>query len=354
MSKQFDLAVVIGRFQGCVHHGHIKLLKTAQEVANNTLICVGSSGRARSIKNPFTFDERKSMIESVIGSHEFPLASDTASPWMTPIRDQPYNDGLWAKKIQQAVHTVYVGNKPNVALIGHKKDASTYYLDMFPNYQFVNVEPVLLDEQTIDATTVRELLFEYKSLPTDAMAPPRVIHWLNRWKFHNPIAFQDLCEEFQYIKDYKALWANTPYQPIFVTTDAVVICSGHILLTKRRVAPGKGLWALPGGFLEPNLTLRVNTVKELREETRIAVSDDELFKCMKTSRPFDDPYRSLRGRTVTQATLIDLGWRDKLPHVRGSDETERSKWFTYHEFINTMGDKTFEDHWDIGGAMIYS
>ena len=59
-----------------------------------------------------------------------------------------------------------------------------------------------------------------------------------------------LVEEQAYIKRYKDIWADAPYAPTFVTTDAVVIQSGHVLLVKRRTAPGKGLWALPGGFLK--------------------------------------------------------------------------------------------------------
>jgi bifunctional NMN adenylyltransferase/nudix hydrolase len=352
MSKKYDLAVVVGRFQGCVHRGHIKLFKTAQDIANHTLICVGSSGIARNIKNPFTFAERKSMIESIEGTRDFPYAAESNPIMYAAIRDQPYNDTLWIKKIQQAVQNAHVGD--NIALVGHKKDDSTYYLDMFPNYEFVGVDPVYLDQSTLDATAVRELLFDKRSLPPIDMVPANVVNWLHDWKADHPKEFETLCEEFKYIKDYKDKWSKSPYQPSFVTTDAVVICSGHILLTKRRLAPGKGLWALPGGFLEPNLTIRVNTVEEITQETRIAVDDKELYAGMRTTRVFDNPNRSLRGRTITHATLIDLGTREELPHVRGSNETERSKWFTIHEFINNMGDKTFEDHWDIGTTLVYS
>ena len=35
--------------------------------------------------------------------------------------------------------------------------------------------------------------------------------------------------------------------------------------------PGKGLWALPGGFLKDDISLRDNMIKELREETKLKI-----------------------------------------------------------------------------------
>jgi bifunctional NMN adenylyltransferase/nudix hydrolase len=351
MTKQYDLAVAIGRFQGGVHRGHLKLFKTAQDIASHTLICVGSSGIARSIKNPFSFAERKSMIQSVIGSRDFPYAADSAEPLIAAIRDQPYNDTLWVRKIQQAVEQAYAGS--NVVLVGHKKDDTSYYLDMFPNYDYVGVDPVYLDQSTIDATTVRELLFDKKSLPSLDMVPANVINWLHSWKADHPTEFQNLCDEYKYIKDYKETWASAPFQPTFVTTDAVVICSGHILLVKRRMAPGKGLWALPGGFLAQGVTVRENIFKELEEETRIKVPRAELERCLRNIRVFDNPNRSLRGRTITHAGFINLGF-GKIPRTRGADDAERTWWCPINKFINDLGDQMFEDHWDIGTTHIYS
>ena len=56
-----------------------------------------------------------------------------------------------------------------------------------------------------------------------------------------------------------------------MTVDAVVVQSGHILLVKRGDMPGKGLWALPGGFLNQEETMLDGAIRELKEETKIKV-----------------------------------------------------------------------------------
>jgi 8-oxo-dGTP diphosphatase len=40
-----------------------------------------------------------------------------------------------------------------------------------------------------------------------------------------------------------------------------------VLLGRRAIAPSRGLWDLPGGFLEPGEHPEVGLIRELREET---------------------------------------------------------------------------------------
>ena len=39
---------------------------------------------------------------------------------------------------------------------------------------------------------------------------------------------------------------------MFITVDAVVVQSGHILMIERKAQPRRGLMALPGAFLDAN------------------------------------------------------------------------------------------------------
>ena len=56
-----------------------------------------------------------------------------------------------------------------------------------------------------------------------------------------------------------------------VTADAVIFGFDnhelHVLLIERGVAPFRGMWALPGGFMRMNETIDQCVRRELREET---------------------------------------------------------------------------------------
>jgi 8-oxo-dGTP diphosphatase len=52
---------------------------------------------------------------------------------------------------------------------------------------------------------------------------------------------------------------------------------GRLLLIKRGHAPGAGLWSLPGGRIEPGETDAEALVREMREETGLAVQTGRLI-----------------------------------------------------------------------------
>jgi len=53
--KEFDLLVFVGRFQP-FHKEHKRVIDIALEKSRHVLILVGSAGKARTIRNPFTYD----------------------------------------------------------------------------------------------------------------------------------------------------------------------------------------------------------------------------------------------------------------------------------------------------------
>ena len=146
------------------------------------------------------------------------------------------------------------------------------------------------------------------------------------------------------IQKYKQSWEVAPFPPTFVTVDSVVVCSGHVLLVKRKEQPGAGLWALPGGFLNQKETLLNGAIRELKEETKIKVPVPVLKGSVRTQMTFDYPNRSTRGRTITTAFYIDLGFEKKLPKVTGADDAEKARWVPFNE---ARRDMMFEDHYDI-------
>ena len=340
MNKAHDISVLIGRFQP-VHTSHIKIIKRALEISDNLIIVIGSDNQPRTPKNPFTSTEREEMIINSI-----PDALQQRIEFAR-IQDSIYNMQEWASYVQNAVgkisaHTNITKKTNDIVLIGHHKDESSFYLDMFP--QWKSIEIPLIDD--LHSTDIRQDFFATGYVNPDL--PGGVEAFMTEFK--RSIMYDTLCEEYDYIWKYKKQWEVSPYPPTFVTTDAIVIQSGHVLLVKRRASPGKGLYALPGGFLDQHETLEDGMIRELREETKIKVPEPVLRGCITKSRVFDAPYRSLRGRTITNAFLIELG-RGELPKVKGSDDAEKAVWIPLNEFYK-MQKTMFEDHFSIIMNMI--
>ena len=325
MIKKYDLAVYIGRFQP-IHIGHEEVLKTAKAIANKTVVLVGSANAAISTKNPFTYEERKHLILMV--------DNDVA---VEPLDDFIYEENQWLTEVQDIVSTY---EESKVCIIGHSKDDSSYYLKHFPQWDFVDVDY----HEVIDATTIRQFLYTNRLAYVAGAVHANVYRELKI--FEKTDTYKYLVEEYEFIQKYITSWANSPFPPTFNTVDAVVVQSGHILLVKRKFAPGKGLWALPGGFLNSKETFVNAVIRELREETRIKVPEPVLRGSIVKDETFDAPERSSRGRTITRVALVQLDDNQELPKVKGSDDAEEARFFTLAEFYN-MAESMFEDHYHI-------
>lgn len=347
MQRNFDLSVVIGRFQP-IHNGHLSTLLHALSIADDVLILIGSSFQPRTIKNPFTFDERKQMIDSSLRS----AGVDPMRYRIEPIRDFLYEDTKWAAQVVKKAADANAKKSSNVCIVGHDKDESTYYLKMFP--QFEHVDPGMnlqYRNHAIDATQLRDLLFTKKTTFLKGAMPELAFNFIVDFTEH--AEFQTLVNEYVFINQYKKQWANSPYPPSFNTVDAVLIQGGHVLLIERKAAPGQGLLALPGGFVDPQETLEAAMLRELREETRVKIPEPILRSNIRHRQMFDHPSRSLRGRTFSEAFLIEvpLGPDGKLAPVKGGDDAASARWYTIQEALD-LSERLFEDHHSIISTMV--
>lgn len=348
MSKQYKLAVVIGRFQP-FHNQHAELIHKATTLADNVIVLIGGAEKPRSPKNPFTIEERREMILQWSYNHkpgenwrqednDFSGVLDVVG-----IRDFMYSDQTWAENVQRVVKEPMFNDHPgfedkDIVVVGCNKDESSFYLKMFPQWA-LHEEPYT---EHIDATQIRELLYDDRSLEfLRSAVPAGTLNFLESFKATE--AFAGLVQERNVVAKYRKAWEAAPYAPTFVTTDAVVIQSGHILLVTRGGYPGRGLLALPGGFLEQNERVIDGVIRELREETKIKVAAPILRGSIRETAVFDAPNRSSRGRTITHASLILLP-DGPLPKVKGSDDAVKAAWYPLGSLKSEL---FFEDHHDI-------
>lgn len=333
--NKYDAIVYIGRFQPFTN-AHYRIVKHALSKAKKVIIVIGSAKRSRSFRNPFTAEERRDMISSIKD-----LKKAKIEYILQP--NSNYNFNWWVKEVQEQVGKL---TKPGdkIGIIGHKKDASSYYLNYFPQWEFIELPEL---EEGLSATSIRGLYFRDDVIisPNLIKVPKDINTWLNNWKYNNKDIFGAIIKETQFINDYRKKWVNAPFQPIFVTTDAMVLCKGHILLIRRRFNPGKDLYGMPGGFIDPTEYLKDCAVRELKEETKIDVDKFILKNSIELVKVFDDPYREARGRGITHCFLFKLNLKD-LPKVKGSDDAYGAQWIPLGN-LDEMQDKFFGDHFQI-------
>lgn len=347
MAKKASFGVFIGRFQP-LHIGHEYVIRKSLESVDRLIVLIGSANIARDPRNPFTYEEREHMIRSA-----FAYEMAQGQVVVEPLDDHLYSDTAWVAEVQRRVHEIVLeeGNNGfkanglgdfNISLSGFGKDQSSYYLKMFPGWGNIQIDS---QYGTFSSSDIRERYFARIPEVPASILSKGVIEQLDEFKMGEQ--FRDLLAEREYLDAYPNEWGSGP----FVTADAVVIQSGHILLVERGRLPGKGLLALPGGFVNPDERVRDAAIRELREETEIGDSKGQIPPAMlasfiedSRSRIFDAPNRSLRGRIITHAFLFSLPERRKLFKVKGGDDAAHAKWYSLGELRPEM---LFEDHWSI-------
>jgi bifunctional NMN adenylyltransferase/nudix hydrolase len=245
---------------------------------------------------------------------------------------------LWLAAVQQQVLEITEGSN-SVVILGHRKDASSYYLNLFPQWDYLETGHY----QDLNSTQIRAAYFEGKETDDLDKIPQAFADYLQT--FQKSKRYTALCDEYQFLQAYKQAWATAPYPPTFVTTDAVVVQAGHVLVVRRKAKPGLGLIALPGGFIQQDETLIEGMLRELKEETRLKVPLPVLRGSIVESHVFDAPGRSLRGRTITHAYFIQLQGGE-LPAVKGGDDAQKAWWMSLAD-LYAQEEQIYEDHFQI-------
>lgn len=336
LDQQYDYLVFIGRFQP-FHVGHRYVIEQALARAKQVIILIGSANLPRSLRNPFSVAERQQMITTAFAP------ADAQRLHCVGLDDALYNDNRWLQNVQRAVQSVTGDLCADIGLIGHAKDSSSYYLALFPNWGAVAVD----NYHNLSATPIRDGYLNDDN-PDLSQIPESTQAVLA--EFRDSDDYRQLRQQAQQVNTYQQQWQDAPFSPTFLTADAVVVQSGHILLIERGGNYGTGLWALPGGFIDSKETLVDACIRELIEETCLAVSPATLKSSCHSQHTFDNPYRSARGRTITQAFYFQLkNDPEGLPSVQGSDDAARAFWLP---LARLDAKRMFEDHYAIVCKML--
>lgn len=301
--------IFIGRFQP-IHQGHIHAIGIAASQVDKLYILIGSANACRSIKNPWTYDERVDMIRSKLWSNHI------SNVELVPLNDHPYNNTQWIADVRATVDHYNMGTP---TLFGHMKEGNAY-LGWFPDWKFRDIEA----QYSVHATGIRQRMYE-----TDSPEMPRTVK-----------------DDFKYYENETARFANYPFPETlnFNCGDAVIECQGHVLLIRRKFAPGAGAWALPGGFKNRDESFLDCAVRELQEETNIRVPEKVLRGSIVKTELFDSPKRSfgIPRNTLAVYFRVSPNPDGSLPRANGADDAAECKWFPLTQVLNTL--ELYDDH----------
>jgi len=333
VQMQYNYAIFIGRFQP-FHNAHRQIVDEALKIADKLIIVIGSHNAPQSLRNPFDTMIRRSLI---IRSLSYEQAKRVDFVF---IQDSAYNFEAWLLDIKKKISDK-IGPLANrkIVLVGNYKDDTSYYLNHFPEWDFQPVHT----KSNLSSTDIRAIMYENNESTIKpklkSYVASDVISYLQS-TFYKSQDYKSLREEYEYVQKYKAQW-KTPFPPTFITTDAVVFCMGYVLVVDRKMNPGKGCIALPGGFLG-NECIFDSCLRELREETKLDISYKQLKGSLKEVKVFDHPLRDPRGRIVTHGHFFRIE-DAKLPVVEGGDDAAKAYWFPLHE-LEARESQFFSDH----------
>ena len=94
--RDMNVGILVGRFQP-LHKGHVKAIEFARNNSEKLFVIVGSAEKSNQKRNPFSFEERKKMIDLALKERKL---QDNIS--IVPINDAK-NHTEWIESIKNAI-----------------------------------------------------------------------------------------------------------------------------------------------------------------------------------------------------------------------------------------------------------
>lgn len=331
--EKFDATVFIGRFQP-IHIGHLKTIQYALSISKKLILIVGSHKSAPSGRQPWSTDERIHMMELALSPAERKKISFVA------IRDRLYTEIVWNQNILQEVYRVL--NPKNtkdaedfsIALVGHDKDATSYYLKNFPHWKFIDTG----NYDNLNSTDFRKSYF-LSQKPNYSCIPKKTKVWLE--KFRQTKSFQNIKSEMRWIKKEKSLALDT----LVFESHCLVLCGNYILLTKRKSQPGRNLFSLPGGTLNENEEKKHGAHRYLKEQTNIQLAKEKLDYFFTLEEDFNYPQRNPIYRSRTRVFFYQMHFAP-CPNIHPGGEAKEVHWIMLDN-LPLLENQFYSDHYQI-------
>ena len=111
-----------------------------------------------------------------------------------------------------------------------------------------------------------------------------------------------------------------PHPGVELCVGAVALRDLHLLMIRRGTSPGRGLWSLPGGRVEPNELLAAAVTRELFEETSLEGVCGELIGWVENVGP------------TYHFVILDFAVTILSDHdPRAGDDASEARWVPLHE-----------------------
>ncbi len=297
MMNSKNTGLFITRGQPGLHSGHIDaIMQWISQWVTDILIGVWSANKELTPDNPFTYDERKAMIELSLKWLQ------CNSVTVVPIPDTG-DDQSWKNYITKSFDF----------------DTIITWNPWVENIFSADGKKIIKPEITkiVKASNIRRFLAEDNYNAISDMLDKDVIHYLKHIKAHErlkqliPSSGTSIATmTSQEIADYiiknsldieikKMLQGREPITPK-IAADIITLYEWKLVLIKRKSEPFG--FALPGWFIEVWETIEQGGIREMKEETKV---DIVIEKRLPT---FDSPTRDPRGHTVSFPFLWKIIW----------------------------------------------
>jgi bifunctional NMN adenylyltransferase/nudix hydrolase len=340
-----DAGIMIGKFQ-MVTLGHLAGAAAMAEGCGLAVLACGSANQSRDTRNPWTADERREMWLAA-------LPASLHARFRFVFQEDLGNPLRWASAIEHRMARTLrdEGIDPDdasIGLYGHRKDATSFYLDDFPAWileQLPNVDGI--NASDLRAGYFRTSRFDAWAAEARSKVPAGVVEWLR--VFRGRDAYARLSEE---ASRADATAAAHPDAGVLVDATAVVVQGNRVLMRRRQSFPGKGYWSLPEGAVHLREEPLEAAMRIAIERTSLDVSRTVLRKALRDTWTRTDPFRTTKSRTITFPSVFQLTPTPSgrtaeerrrsmaLPRIRASDDTA---FLTFDE-VRSRRSEIFADH----------